>query len=77
MSFGELMESVAPPRRILRIDQMVPDWQPGESYQGMIKFTVLQMDTQGMTVDVTDVSLEGREKIEDREKPMHVVPSPS
>ena len=82
MPFGEMLESAGPPRRILRIDQVVPEWKPGEQYEAKIKFTLLEMDTVGMTADVTEVQLEGgtpTNKNEDREekKPMQVFPSPS
>jgi hypothetical protein len=75
----ELMEGAGPPRRVLRIDKLMPEWKPGETYTGSIKFTVLSMDMSGMTVDVTDVDLGEKyiEEEEDRAVPMQVVPSPS
>jgi len=82
MPFGEILETAGPPRRILRINQVVPDWKPGEVYEAHIKFTLLEMDTNGMTADVTEVNLEAESannKDGDRgaQLPMQVVPSPS
>lgn len=78
MSFSEMLEK-AEPRRILRINTMVPDWVPDEIYEAEIKFRLLSMDGTGMTVEVISTNLE--DKKEDREEsskePMKVVPSPS
>ena len=80
MPFGELLESAGPPRRILRINQVVPEWQPGEVYEAHIQFTLLEMDTTGMIADVTEINLDGNSghKDEDRGAQLpQVVPSPS
>lgn len=81
MPFGEMLEEAGPPRRILRVNQVVPDWVPGEHYEtpnGDVKFILLEMDVAGMTLDIISFDLGETNKKEDREdRPMQVVPSPS
>lgn len=81
MPFGDILESAGPPRRILRINQVVPEWEPGEVYEAHIKFTLLEMDTNGMTADVTEINLEeGSSHTKDGDRGAQlpqVVPSPS
>lgn len=83
MSIVELMDERGPmERRPLRVDQVVKEWSVGETYQATIKFTLVEMDIGGMTLDVTffkpDDAESSEPEDEDQDKgPMQVVPAPS
>jgi len=75
-----LIEKDPMPRRLLRINELNPDYKIGESYQGNITFTVVEMDQGGMTLNVTAFESENlKEKVEERDsrRVLNVMPSPS
>jgi hypothetical protein len=76
---AEILSDMPEPRRVLRVGVVDPDWKIGDQGIGTVQYRVIAMDQGGSTLEIIEFDKEfsNKEKEEQKDNPMQVLPFPS